>query len=293
MDNVATPETPVDNQNTQVPPASETPAAPVAQKESSFTWKNNLTPDLKGSPMVGKFSDDATGLAKALESYANLEKLLGHEKVPVPKDLNDKEAWDRFSKAFSIPDKPDGYKLDDPQLPEEMKGLSFDKAKFAEVVHGLKLTPAQAKGLWETYNKIQMDTYTNHLKGLETKVNDAITSLRNEWGQSFDVNVQLGQTVIDKFADSQEAKDYITATLVKDPMGAKFLAKIGEQFAENKVPDFQVKRFSVDPSQAMEEIQSIIRNPDHPYNSPKATDAEHEKAVEYVNSLYKVVNRLK
>ena len=54
--------------------------------DAPATWKANLGTDLRDSPLLQKFEDTPDGLNKAMESHANLEKLLGHDKVPIPKD---------------------------------------------------------------------------------------------------------------------------------------------------------------------------------------------------------------
>lgn len=256
-----------------------------------FTWKTKLSADIQKSPTLQKFDDTPEGLAKAVESHLNLEKLLGHEKVPIPKGPEDSEGWARFSKAFGIPDKADGYGLKDAQIPESMKGMTFDKGKFAEIVHKNRLTPDQANGLWSAYTQMSMEAYNKAIESQKAKMTNVINALRQEWGDGYDANVDLGQTVISKFAGDQETADFLTAVLASDPRGVKFLAKIGGQFAENKVGEFSLKRYALTPEQAQVEIDSIIRDPNHPYMNEKASQAERDRAIEYVNSLYAVMNR--
>lgn len=260
----------------------------------SFSWRNNLKTELRDSPMFRTFDDSAEGLNKAFESHANLNKLLGHEKVPIPKDDNDAEGWARFSKAMGVPDKAEGYGLADPQLPDALKGMGVDKGKFSEIAHGIKLTPSQTKALWKVYNDINVENYNKHLEGLKADLNNTINSLRGEWGDAYNTNVELGQMVINKFTEgNKEANDFITAALTKSAAGIKFLAKIGEQFAENKIGEFQAKKFTFAPEQAQEEIDKIMRDPKHPYNDINAPKAAHDRAVDLVNSLYDSILRAK
>ena len=270
------------------------PSSPVAEPMvPSMTWKDKLGTDLRGSPFMNKFDDSAEGLNKAFESHANLEKLLGHEKVPIPKGDDDVEGWNRFSKAMGIPDKAENYGLPDAKLPESLKGVTIDKNKFAEVVHAHKLTPSQAKGIWEAYQAINIDSYNKLMADHQAKLDGTVNALRGEWGDTYDVNVELGQTVINKFASDQEANDFITATLASDPRGVKFLAKIGEQFAENKIGEFQMKRFSLAPEEAQEEINKATQDINGPYMnySGKFTEAEHQAAIDRINSLRVLINK--
>lgn len=300
MDNIeAGGSTSVDNSNAQADGGAASGVAEITSPstqtatQAPSSWKANLRSDLAGSPLLSKFEDTAEGLNKAIESHANLEKLLGHEKVPIPKDVNDKEGWARFSKALGIPDKAEGYGLSDWKMPDSMKDMGIDKAKFAEVVHAHKLTPAQAQGLWKTYNEMNITSYNQSMEQHQKAMTETINRLKGEWGDSYNTNVELGQMVINKFSDDQEMNDFITATLSADPRGIKFLAKIGDQFAENKMGEFSMKRFSLGPEQAQDEWHKIVRDPAHPYNNEKATPRERQAAIDYVNSLISTINRTK
>lgn len=257
------------------------------------SWKTGIRTDLRDSPLLQKFEDTPDGLNKALESHANLEKLLGHDKVPIPKDVNDVEGWNRFSKALGIPDKAEGYGLPDSSFPDEMKGMSIDKNKFADIVHAHKLTPAQAQGLWKAYNDINVDAYGKAMEAHKKQLNDTVTRLKGEWGDAYNVNIELGQTVINKFSPDQETNDFLTNELSKDPRAIRFLAKIGEQFAENKVGEFQMKRFSLAPEEAQNEINKMVKDMEGPYMNVKNkhTEAEHQAAISRVDMLRASINR--
>lgn len=268
---------------------TETPSAAAG----GGGWKSGINTDLRNSPLLQKFEDTPDGLNKALESHANLEKLLGHEKIPVPKDINDIEGWNRFSKAMGIPDKAEGYGLPDAALPDSMKGITIDKNKFAELMHAHKVHPSAVKGLWQEYTRLNIEAYTaamkQHQEGLATTVN----TLKSQWGDAYETNVELGQTVINKFSDDQEMNDYLTATLTQDARGIKFLAKIGDQFAENKIGDFSMKKFSLSPDDAMEEFTKMTRDLEGPYMNSrnKFSPKEHQAAIDRANSLLAAAQR--
>lgn len=264
-------------------------ADPAASATPSGGWKSSINTDLRNSPLLQKFEDTPDGLNKAIESHANLEKLLGHEKVPIPKDANDVEGWNRFAKALGVPDKAEGYGLADAKIPDSMKGMTFDKNKFAEVVHAHKLTPGQAKGLWQAYTEMSMQAYEKAASDHKEKIVKTVNTLKGEWGDAYQTNVELGQMVINKFSSDQETNDYITNVLSQDPRGIKFLAKIGDQFAENKIGEFSMKRFSLAPEEAMNEFEKMKRDVDGPYMNLKGkfTEREHQAAIDRANSLLK------
>jgi hypothetical protein len=162
-------------------------------------------------------------------------------------------------------------------------------------VHAHKLTPAQAQGLWKVYNEINIDAYGKAMEAHQKQLTETVNRLKGEWGDAYETNVELGQMVINKFSDDQDTNDYITSILSQDPRGIKFLAKIGDQFAENKVGEFQMKRFTLSPEEAMEEVAKIKNDMEGPYMNQKGkfTEREHAVAVDRVNSLIASVQRAK
>ena len=265
------------------------PEVPLPNPEPGVgvSWKEGLQSDLRESALVKKFGDDIDGLNKFAKSHNNLEQMLGQDKVPIPKGPDDVEGWSRFSKAMGIPDKAEEYGLADANLPESMKAFAVDKSRFAEIAHALKLTPSQTEGLWKTYNEINVDSYNKALETQENSIKDMVSGLKGEWGDAYDVNIELGQLVINKFASDQEANDYLTAALTKDPRAIKFLAKIGEQFAENKVGEFQIKQWSTTPEEAQNEIDKMVNDLQGPYMNQQNTftEREHQAAMDRVNYL--------
>ncbi len=281
------PETPVEITEpvTPVTPAAPAPVAPAP----TSSWKNQLSPDFANSPTMKKFDDTKEGLNNAIQSHLLLEKLLGHEKVPIPKGKDDAVAWGIFNKAMGIPEKPDGYGLPDIEIPESLKGMSFDKAKFSEIAHANKLTPEAAKSLWETYTTMNKQLYANALKAQQDKVTGLINQMRGEWGDAYQSKVELGQMVINKFSENDETNDYITSVLAADPRGIKFLAKIGDQFAENKIGDFRYQRHALTPEEAESEIASLRRSPEYTSDDEKIRSL----AIERMNTLIGVARRPK
>jgi len=232
-----------------------------------------------------KFADTEEGLAELGKSYVNLEKLLGHEKVPLPKGPEDEAGRVAFNKAIGVPNTPPEYNLPDAQLPEGAEGVTFDKGTFQEIVHKYGLTPQQAQGLWSEYTKMSGEIYGKHMESYKAELDKNINELRKEWGDAYQGNVELGDLAIAKLADSQEMGDWLTATLSKSPYGMRFLAKVGNTFAENKIGDFQYKRFGLTPEEAQKEVASIRNNPDHPYNNENAAPKDRDAAIDHVNRL--------
>lgn len=285
FDNGAQPKPELARTQEQVKPATEPP------KQEAWNWKQFVSQDLAKSPTMQKYANTVDGLNDALKAHLELQKMMGHDKVPVPKGPDDLAAMAQFKKAFNIPQDPEGYNLKDPEYPESMKGVTVDKKGFSSIVHRYNLTPEQAKGIWSEYTSMIQGLYTKHQQDFDSKMTDVRNQLRMKWGDAYDTKVELGQMVVNKFTEDQGENEEITALLAQSPVGIKFLARIGDQFRENKIGDFKYQTNSVTPEEAQKEIDDIRNNPMHPYNNDKATEPERRRAIDYVNSLYAVINK--
>jgi hypothetical protein len=138
-----------------------------------------------------------------------------------------------------------------------------------------------------------MEAYNDAMKQHQESLVKTVNALKGQWGDAYETNVELGQMVINKFSDDQNMNDYLTSVLSQDAQGIKFLAKIGEQFAENKMGEFQMKKFSLSPEDAQEEVTKITRDLDGPYMNTKNkfTPKEHQAAVDRVNALIASIQR--
>lgn len=273
---------------TQEPPIETAP--PI--NPGAFSWKSQLSPDYANSGTIQKFPETKEGFNNLVKSHLELEQMLGKEKVVIPKDEKDTEAWAKLTKALGVPDKAEQYGLPDPELPEAMKS-AYNKEEFAQIAHALKLTPGQAKELQRIYAEKMKSSYTKAVQDQQTKMTETINRLRSDWGDAYETNVELGQMVINKFASDKETQDFVTAAILSHPNGVKFMAQIGNQFAENKIGEFGYKKFSLTPDQAQAEIDAITRDPNDPYNNDKAPRGERQRRIDYVNSLYAAINRAK
>lgn len=281
-----------DNQSTQTADTTQTQTTQQTQTQD-FSWKTQLAPDFANSPTMKKYADTKDGFNDAVKAHLSLEQMLGKEKVVIPKDEKDVEGWTNLAKALGVPDKAEGYGLADPDFPEAMKGVTIDKQKFAEIAHAHKLTPGQTKGLYGAYQEMIKGAYTKATQDKQAEMQGTINRLRSDWGDAYDTNVELGQMVISKFASDQETQDFVTAAILSHPNGVKFMAKIGNQFAENKIGGFGYKKFSLTPDQAQAEIDTIVRDKNHPYNNDKLPRPERDRAIDYVNNLQATINRAK
>ena len=243
-------------------------------------WYASLEGDFKDHPSIQKF-DNVNGLAK---SYLSLEKMMGQDKIVMPKDETDTEGWNSLYGRLGVPETAEGYGLVQPEnVPEGLSDAQMDTKAFADVAKKYNLTPAQAKGMQSEYTDMITGIYNEGEAGKATAMENAKAELTNEWGLAYSEKINLAKGVLTKFAGDKAEFDYIDAKIGNDPKAVKMLAKIGEQFSEGSLGDFKPSgSFTKTPAEAQKEYNAIMDDTSDPFWKGDQT------RVDYVMSLMKM-----
>lgn len=233
-------------------PAASTPTpAPAA---NAGNWYDGISDaDLRGYVQNKGWSDPvelATG-------YRNLEKLLGGEKVPLPKGTDDAEGWSRVYDALGRPKDASGYKLAVPEGADP----AFAQAA-ASKFHELGLNDRQAAALAEWWNG-QASSVTQAQAQAQSQATERdISGLRQEWGQAFEENVEMGRR-----AAAQFGLDANKLTAMENALGTgellKLMAQVGRGLGEDKfVGSDSRTSFGLTPAAAKQRIDQLTQDPD-------------------------------
>lgn len=168
--------------------------------------------------------------SQVLESYRNLEKLMGADKagnaVILPKPDATPEEMGKFYERLGRPSEPDGYKL---PMPE---GANPDFAKAASAkMHELGLTKQQGETLAAWWNE-QASTAQSNLKAQTEQAYQADDlALKTEWGAAFNQKLAQAQAFVRGAGIKPEAIDKLQSA-----MGHKatmeFFANLGAKIGE-------------------------------------------------------------
>lgn len=165
------------------------------------------------------------------KSYLNLEKLIGYEKVPVPKSDDDQEGWDRWYKATGRPDKPDDYEFKRPELPKEM-GYDEDTEKsFRTWAHVNGLSKKQAQNLYDGYVKTQVERHAAYATAQKQATEKAKADLMREHGSQYDGFVTSATTAINQYGDPDFRKFLDETGLGNDPRMIRVFGRIGKEMS--------------------------------------------------------------
>ena len=205
--------------------APQAPAAPVAAP----TWLEGADPTLVGYVQNKGWSEPK----QVLDSYVNLEKLLGADRagntVVMPKVDALPQELDAFYNRLGRPSDPAGYKIPVPE------GVPPDFANAAAAkMHELGLTQKAGETLGSWWNEQAKAAQAAQQTELAAKVQADDAALKKDWGAAFDQNRVIAQN-----AARALGVDAATIEKMQEVMGLKatmeHFHKIGSKMGE---PEF-------------------------------------------------------
>ena len=225
---------------------------------------------------------DHEGLAK---SYTSLEKLLGYEKIPVPKSEDDAEGWDRYFRAAGKPEKPDLYEfqVEREKLPEGFYDETAEK-DFREWAHQNHLTKPQAKNLHERFVKAQLERHKAWEDGQKQVKARLQGDLMREHGAAFDGFMQGAKGALSRYADPDFVKMLDETGLGNDPRMIRAFGRIGKEMMGDTrlkgAPKAEVNTGDLDAAISSYRTQNhgALMDKSHP---------DHERHVSKMAELYR------
>ena len=182
--------------------------------------------------------------AEMAVGYRHLEKLVGGEKVPLPKGDTDTEGWDRVYKALGRPAKPEDYQLPD--------------LESAAAYHKLGLTARQATGLSAWQDTLKAAQEQRQKDEAAAQRAQQLAAVRKEWGGEFEENVRLGKRAVREFA-LEGSVDALEAALGSGEL-LKLTAKLGRGLKEDSFAGSAVPAAGLTKEGAKEELALLQKD---------------------------------
>ena len=278
---------------TDAPAEVTTQPADNAQPTNE-NWYSTLSEEYRNHPSIQKFND-ANGLAK---SYLNLESMMGQEKIPVPKGVDDSNAWEMYRKAFNVPEVAENYNIKIEGVEDEKLGV------FKELFHKHNIPQDTAQALTDAYVEDIKGIFAHQDQLKQVAMENATNELKKEWGLKYEENLKTAKNFLEKMAGNEEDYKYFEGVIGNDAKFIKLLSKMGESISEGSLGGFesQTGGFVKTPKEAEAELNSILNNPDDAYwagsrnrrnnityckehNLSYVPEDERKARVQYVQSL--------
>lgn len=219
---------------------AEAPAETVTQTTEGLPdWAKDFSPAAQSVIAAKKWAKPE----QAVESYANLEKLLGGDKIALPKDEND-PAWGDVWKKLGALDKPEEYASQvkpvegTPDLDPGFVGAMSDLAAKA------RLTPAQWNTLVAGYQELSKAAAAEEAAG-GPDIDAEFAAFKAELGAKADAFIadaqRAGMAVnmtAEESATLMSAFGVKRAMQIMSGLGSKFGKEAG--FIEGKGPQGQM-----------------------------------------------------
>lgn len=241
------------------PPAGNAPSGGAGVPQEIIDWAAN-----KGFKDADAIRNNPE-LYKLVTSYKHTESMVGSmgDKIAIPKDGADKDAWNEFYSKTGRPDKPDGYQMEVPQ-----GGDSGFALKATEWFHEAGLNQQQASNLNQKWNEYVAGIETQMSRAAEQAAIEQGNKLTEEWGANMDANREVATRGWNHLANAlnldQAAQDKLSDALGVD--GAmKLLKHIGE-IAGTKGDSFegdplrQGGNLGMSPAEAQKKIDKLIED---------------------------------
>jgi len=229
------------------------------------------------------------GPEDALRSYANLERLIGGEKIALPGADASAEAWDAVYARLGRPQRPDDYTLD---RPEGLAAYSDELASgFRQAAHAAGLSDRQARALHDFYVTSARERAVVESERVDAESEELAAELSRAWGPAYEAKVESARRAARAFAPP-EALDALEAA-IDAPQLLSLFARIGEAMGEDRLvgggTGDGAASFALGPDQARAEIARIEGQMTDP-RSPLMDRAhpEHDSLVRRRDALYRV-----
>ena len=207
--------------------------------------------------MIGRSVQVPGPDASAEARQAYVQKML--EKTPEVMLKPDAENMNDFYNALGRPEAPDKYTA--PEFGEDVYVDQSSVESFRKVAHDAGLSQKQFEHIVNQMTNGQTQAMQQQLQ----ERNEQLQGLRGEWGMAFDQNLQVAEKVRQEFFPHLDVHvDKLDAPTIKA------LQNLGKALGGEGTPLTQETGASsvMTPAEAMQIMQEIMNNPDHPKHNP-------------------------
>jgi hypothetical protein len=260
-------------------------AATAAGTHLVSDWRNALPQELATDKSLADIKD-LGGLAK---SFIHAQRLVGSDKIPIPKD-DDQPGWDAVFARLGRPGKPEEYEFT--PLSEVPEGFSmdpeFEKAWRAKA-HAAGLSKKQASMLWGELSQRAVQQYKGISQSMAERRTKDQASLKTEWGQAYNEKLKIAQRAVDAIerAGVKGLNEWLKSTgNGSEAIVQRLFALIGEKAGEEQLGPGDARR-GLTPREAESQANRIIEDKAHPDNEAywSKRHPRHAEVVKKVQGL--------
>ena len=260
-------------------------AAAPAVADSTASWRDSLSPDLRSNPTLSSIKD----VESLAQEHVNVQKLIGTEKIARPKDDWTDEQYSEFYTKLGRPADAADYDLEGIERPDIPWDDGFEESMIG-VMHKAGLSNSQVNQLMSGY----MESVGGQHKAASGEMNQnreaGISDLRNEWGKSFDAQIDLAKRAF--MSGAGENFESVAGLQLADggklgdhPSIIRAFAALGGKMNEHGLVGGSSVRSTASPSEASSEKSKLMNDTKFIEAYTNANNPENGAAVKRMNDL--------
>jgi len=250
------------------------------------SWRDSLSPDLQGNATLAGL-DSVEALAK---EHINVQKLIGADKIARPQQDWTPQQFNEFYLKMGRPADPKDYDLSALEVPD---GLPIDadfQATMIQKMHARGASQEMVAGILADFYEAQGGQFSTALSDMQNHREEGINDLRTEWGKSFDAQVDLAKRAF--VAGAGDGFEALAALKLSDggslgdhPAVIRAFAALGSKMSEHGLVGGTSIRTAQSPSEALNEKQKLMSDPEFLKSYLDENHLEHSAAVRRIHDL--------
>jgi len=247
-----------------------------------FDWRGQIPEQFSKEPVLSNVKD----IPDLVTQFVNSQKLIGTEKIAKPNANWTEEQWNDFWGQVGRPESPEAYKI---PTGEALDGIEFNEDTVKTALgkfHELGLQQKQVDGVMGFYLDMIKGQASAESTASEQRLAEATQQLKTEFGDQYDVKLDIAKGVLGKFGDQALIDELDSTGLGNNPHVIRLLAKIGSQMSEDDATGMGAGLFSTDAMSAKAEIDTLKSDPEFLKALNDRTNPAHKGAVERWSNLH-------
>ena len=250
---------------------------------------DNLPEEVRGSESLAVIKN----LSDLAKRTVHAEKMVGKNKIAVPKPGADQSEWDAFqtavgqaNPALAVPAEAKDYKFD---IPEGMESLFSDERMDASrtLAKEVGVTQAQFEKFMQADAAQAAELQAAQQQEVERKRDADELALKKEWGAAYDERIHVVKRLISEaFGSDNPGKMNFLQKFASDPDFVRFAADVGSKMVESKALVAELSQST--PNESLARIKELEATPGYRSPSSDMTDAQRTEITNQIREQYKI-----
>lgn len=220
---------------------------------------------------------------------SNLEKLIGQQRLLAPKPGEMVKYFGDNKQAFGVPDTPEEYQFDKPQMP---KGMEWDgelEAKARKFAHERNVPQEFFKDFADFIAQDRIGSFDRMQKHGEKETADLKETISKEWGPDLDKNVEIAQFAMREIGAPAELLNQVSKE-IGSPGLVKLAHLFGAKMAGATLITGDGASADAGKAAARAELDKLDRDPEHSKAMGNRSHPGHKAAVARQEELMKKIH---